>query len=45
MGFKVSKKSEKNLDVDNDGIYQSVKFELEIPHILGCRKMKKSDRF
>jgi hypothetical protein len=44
LDFKVSKKSDKYLDVDNDGIYQFVEFELKIT-ILGCRKLTKSDRF
>jgi hypothetical protein len=43
--LKFQKNLTKNLDVDNDGIYQSVKFELEMLHILGYTKMTKSDRF
>jgi hypothetical protein len=34
-----------NLDVENDATYQSVKFELEVPHIRGSTKITKSDRF
>jgi hypothetical protein len=43
--LKFKKSLTKNLDVDNDGIYQYVKFELEISHTLGCTKIIKSDRF
>jgi hypothetical protein len=35
----------KNIDVDNNVVYQSIKFELKIPYILGSIKMTKSDTF
>jgi hypothetical protein len=35
----------KNLDVENNVIYQSVKFELVVPHIRGSTKITKCDRF
>jgi hypothetical protein len=42
--LKFQKIPKKILDVDNDMIYQRVKFELEIPNILGCTKITNSDR-
>jgi hypothetical protein len=42
--FESFKKFLKNLDVDDDRIYQRAKFELEIPNILDYTKITNSDR-